>query len=123
MNTEIEDVELERVMNIIGIKNREPVPLRSLRIVLVRPTNIKKKGQEMLGLVNYMFDLMKVESWELIRKQIEDKSEIGKYSHVMSKQGQRVPDDIMSLLVYNELSHIKSKHNGFILEGFPKTTD
>jgi len=34
-----------------------------------------------------------------------------------------VPDDIMSLLVYNELSHIKSKHNGFILEGFPKTAD
>ena len=85
MNTEIEDVELERVMNIIGIKNKEPVPLRSLRILLVRPTNIKKKGQEMLGLVNYMFDVMKVESWELIKKQIEDKSEIGKYSHVMSK--------------------------------------
>jgi len=55
-------------MNIIGIKNRTPVPLRSLRIVVVRPTNIKKKTQEMLGLVNYMFDVIKVESWELIRK-------------------------------------------------------
>lgn len=43
MNTEIEDIEVDRVMNIISIKNREPVPLRSLRIVLVRPNNIKGK--------------------------------------------------------------------------------
>lgn len=68
MNTEIEDTEIDRVMNIIGIKNREPVPLRSLRIVLVRPNNIKGKAQEILQLVNYMFDVVRIESWELIKK-------------------------------------------------------
>jgi adenylate kinase family enzyme len=39
----------------------------------------------------------------------------------VTKRSERVPDDILSALIYSEINHVKAKKHGIVMEGFPKT--
>uniref|UniRef100_A0A3B5Q4S5 GTP:AMP phosphotransferase AK3, mitochondrial n=1 Tax=Xiphophorus maculatus TaxID=8083 RepID=A0A3B5Q4S5_XIPMA len=65
------------------------------------------------------FGLQHMSSGDILRANIQDKTELGLLMKSCIDQGQLVPDDIISRLILNDLRKIDS--SGWLLDGFPRT--
>lgn len=66
MHTCISASDIDRVAQIIQLRNKATVPLRGLRLVLVRPSHLKAKAEHMLQGMNGQLDLATINAWALI---------------------------------------------------------
>jgi adenylate kinase len=66
------------------------------------------------------FNLLYVSTGEMIRKEIEDQTELGKIAKPYLETGDVVPDDIAIRLIERKISENKNT-KGFIFKGFPST--
>jgi len=57
---------------------------------------------------------------EVLRKAVEDETELGKKAKEIIESGSLVSDEIMVGIIYDALKNGEMK-NGFILDGFPRT--
>ncbi|XP_043917024.1 GTP:AMP phosphotransferase AK3, mitochondrial [Protopterus annectens] len=88
-----------------------------LRAVIVGPPG-SGKGTVSDRIVK-TFGLKHLSSGDLLRSNINDKSEIGLVARAYIDQGQLVPDDVMTRLILQELKVLEQ--HCWLLDGFPRT--
>ncbi|XP_053312577.1 GTP:AMP phosphotransferase AK3, mitochondrial [Spea bombifrons] len=66
-----------------------------------------------------LFALQHLSSGDLLRVNIQKKTEIGLVAKSYIDQGQLVPDDVITKLILQELNNMGSNH--WLLDGFPRT--
>lgn len=64
------------------------------------------------------FNLIHISSGDLLRKNIEQKTELGKQVSKYTDSGNLVPDEIMTALILHELDDC---HQSWLLDGYPRT--
>ncbi|XP_003216610.1 GTP:AMP phosphotransferase AK3, mitochondrial isoform X1 [Anolis carolinensis] len=91
--------------------------LRLLRAVIMGPPG-SGKGT-ISGRIVQHFALKHLSSGDLLRENMNRKTEIGIIAKSYIDQGQLIPDDIMTQLMLNELKSLEK--NNLLLDGFPRT--
>ncbi|MCL8210567.1 adenylate kinase [Spiroplasma sp. JKS002671] len=77
------------------------------------------KGTQSEFLVRH-YHLLHLSTGDLLRAEIQQKTELGLKAQSYSDQGKYVPDDLMNQVVASKLTKIKTN---FILDGYPRTSD
>ncbi|MCF8240766.1 MAG: adenylate kinase [Melioribacteraceae bacterium] len=67
-------------------------------------------------------DIPHISTGDILREAIKNETEIGNKAKEIVERGELVPDQIMGEIVKEVLESERCK-NGFILDGFPRTTD
>jgi adenylate kinase len=89
-----------------------------LNVVFIGPPGAGKGTQAKI--IAEKFGLMYMSTGEMIRKEIEEQTELGKIAQPYLENGDIVPDDIAIRLIERKIqSHRNVK--GFIFKGFPST--
>ncbi|CAG9312031.1 unnamed protein product [Blepharisma stoltei] len=115
------DKVADKVARIFLMKGRSNAPRRPPKVILLGPPGSGKSTQAQNLSVRYGLTL--VSTSQLLRDQINRKSEIGKNIAAIMSTGDMVPDFIITELVRNRLQETDCKMNGWILDGFPKTVE
>tara|TARA_B100002051_G_scaffold232236_1_gene230829 strand:+ start:149 stop:709 length:561 start_codon:yes stop_codon:yes gene_type:complete len=89
-----------------------------MRLVFLGPPGVGK-GTQASAICNH-FNILHLSTGDILRSEIEDKSHIGLEAKSFMDQGELVPDTILLKIIQNKLNH-KSTHNGYLLDGFPRT--
>lgn len=77
------------------------------------------KGTQAKKLSQY-FHISHISTGDLLREQMNKKTEIGKTVEIYIQNGQLVPDEIILHMLFKRISALESK-KGYILDGFPRT--
>ena len=88
-------------------------------IILLGPPGVGKGTQAKL--LSKKYNLSQLSTGEILRKAIDNKSEIGLRVQEIINKGGLVSDDIVCDLVEKELLSNKSSNKAYILDGFPRT--
>jgi len=103
------------------MKGRSNAPRRPPKVILIGPPGSGRSSQAQNLAKRYGLTL--VSTSQLLRDQINRKSEIGKNIAAIMSTGDMIPDFIITELVRNRLQETDCKMNGWILDGFPKTIE
>ena len=87
-----------------------------MKIVLFGPPGAGKGTQA--EHISNMYGLPHISTGAVLRKNIEEKTQIGLVALQFIERGKLAPDDVMMDVLKMELSGCK---NGFLLDGFPRT--
>lgn len=88
-----------------------------MNLVFLGPPGSGKGTQSLI--ISKDLKIPKISIGDILRKEIDANSEIGKISKAYSTQGNLVPDSLVVEIVKNRL-HLPDCYNGFILDGFPR---
>ncbi|XP_005296844.2 GTP:AMP phosphotransferase AK3, mitochondrial isoform X1 [Trachemys scripta elegans] len=88
-----------------------------LRAVIMGPPG-SGKGTVSSRIVKH-FALKHLSSGDLLRDNLQRRTEVGVIAKTYIDQGQLIPDDIMTRLMLNELKNLHRYH--WLLDGFPRT--
>lgn len=67
------------------------------------------------------YGILHISTGDILRNAVKNKTEMGLKAKEIVERGDLVPDDIMGKIILEELSDFKYR-TGFILDGFPRTT-
>jgi adenylate kinase len=90
-----------------------------MRIILFGSPGVGKGTQAKI--ISKTFNIPHISTGDILRKAVKDQTELGKKAGELMSQGHLVPDDLMIELIKEVLTSDECK-NGFILDGFPRTT-
>jgi adenylate kinase len=90
-----------------------------MRIILFGPPGVGKGTQAKL--LSEKYKVKHISTGDILRAEIGDQTELGGKAKIILEAGQLVPDDIMIGIIKRVLSS-NCCENGFILDGFPRTT-
>ncbi|KAF7363493.1 ADK-domain-containing protein [Mycena sanguinolenta] len=65
------------------------------------------------------YDIVSLSTGDLLRQQIQERTEVGRQAEDIVAQGKLLPDDVMLKVVASKLDNLRNKH--WILDGFPRT--
>ncbi len=91
-----------------------------LNIALFGPPGAGKGTQSKLLIDKY--NLAYISTGDILRKEIKSNSEIGQQVTEIIKKGGLVSDEIIVQIIEKELRTNSEKVNGFLFDGFPRTT-
>ncbi len=92
---------------------------RDRRIVLIAPPGAGKSTQATR--LAEQFGIPWISTGELLRAAVREGTPLGETARVYMERGEMVPDDVVIALVRERLA-CPDCENGFILDGFPRTT-
>lgn len=72
-------------------------------------------------IISQKFKIPHISTGDILRKAVSDQTELGKKAGEIMAQGHLVPDDLMIAMIKDVLTSEECS-NGFILDGFPRTT-
>ena len=78
------------------------------------------KGTQCERLVE-TFGLVQLSTGDMLRAEVASGSELGKKAKILIDAGNLVPDDLIIAMISSQIDR-PSTENGFILDGFPRTT-
>lgn len=90
-----------------------------MQIILFGSPGVGKGTQAKL--LSEQFNIPHISTGDILRKAVQDKTELGLKAAEIMNRGELVPDDIMIGIIKDVLKSERCK-NGFILDGFPRTT-
>lgn len=91
-----------------------------LNIALFGPPGAGKGTQSRLLIDKY--NLAYISTGDILRKEIQKNSEVGQQVKEIIKKGGLVSDEIIVQIIEEELRTNTEKVNGFLFDGFPRTT-
>ncbi|KAF5377035.1 hypothetical protein D9757_007727 [Collybiopsis confluens] len=95
----------------------DPLHSRTLRLLMFGKPGAGK-GTLSLRLVK-KYDIISLSTGDLLRRHIQERTEVGRMAEEIVAQGGLVPDELMLQVVTSKLDLIPNKH--WILDGFPRT--
>ncbi|WP_337872746.1 adenylate kinase [Ignavibacterium sp.] len=90
-----------------------------MQIILFGSPGVGKGTQAKL--LSEQFNIPHISTGDILRKAVQDRTELGIKAAEIMNRGELVPDDIMIGIIKDVLKSDRCK-NGFILDGFPRTT-
>jgi adenylate kinase len=90
-----------------------------MRIILFGSPGVGKGTQAKI--ISNNLNIPHISTGDILRKAVKEKTELGKKAGEIMAKGELVPDDLMIALIKEVLTSDECK-NGFILDGFPRTT-
>lgn len=66
--------------------------------------------------------LVQLSTGDMLRSEVASGSELGRQAKEVMDAGRLMPDDIMIRIIGERIEQAESEANGFILDGFPRTT-
>jgi len=103
------------------VRGGEIVSSRPVRVaVLGRPGS--GKGTQSARLARVL-GVPHISTGELLRTEIEEGSPVGRRAQDYVESGQLVPDDVVLASLAHRLDAPDVEHDGFVLDGFPRTID
>lgn len=90
-----------------------------MRLLLFGAPGVGKGTQAKL--LSSKFNIPHISTGDILRDAVKNQTELGKKAEEIMNRGDLVPDDIMIGIIRDRLKQIDCK-NGFILDGFPRTT-
>jgi adenylate kinase len=91
-----------------------------MKIVLLGPPGAGKGT--LASLLKDKFDLVHISTGDILREEMKSGSDLGREAKRFVESGGLVPDDVVTRLIENKLTHDKKVEQGFLLDGFPRTT-
>ncbi|KAJ0253010.1 Adenylate kinase 2 [Hirschfeldia incana] len=73
-------------------------------------------------LITQKYGLVHISAGDLLRAEIASGSENGKLAKEYMEKGQLVPDEIVVMMVKDRLSQTDSEQNGWLLDGYPRSS-
>lgn len=68
------------------------------------------------------YGLVQLSTGDMLRSEVASGSELGRQAREVMDAGRLMPDDIMIRIIGERIERAESEANGFILDGFPRTT-
>ncbi|PWN43057.1 adenylate kinase 1 [Ceraceosorus guamensis] len=93
-----------------------------VRMILIGPPGAGKGTQAPKILQRFSGSICHLATGDMLREQVAQGTDLGKKAKEIMNQGGLVPDEIMVGMIENQLEQNKQCANGFILDGFPRTT-
>jgi adenylate kinase len=93
----------------------------SVRVVLLGPPGAGKGTQA--AKIKEKRNIAHVSTGDILRDNVKRKTEIGLAAKSFMDSGRLVPDDIIIGMIRARLAEDDTERDGFILDGFPRTTD
>jgi adenylate kinase len=90
-----------------------------VRIVLLGPPGAGKGTQAYRLATRYGVPL--ISTGDIFRRNVEEQSELGIEAKSYMEAGELVPDDVVVGMVTAAIDEAHEEHQGFILDGFPRT--
>lgn len=90
-----------------------------MRIILFGSPGVGKGTQAKI--ISKSFNIPHISTGDILRKAVKEQTELGKKAGEIMARGELVPDDLMIALIKEVLTSAEC-NNGFILDGFPRTT-
>jgi adenylate kinase len=90
-----------------------------VNLILLGPPGAGKGTQAERLMSRY--DIPQLSTGEMLRAAVAEGSDLGKQAKIIMEAGNLVPDDLMIKLISERIGH-EDCANGFILDGFPRTT-
>jgi adenylate kinase len=91
---------------------------KTMNIILLGAPGVGKGTQAKKIMQEY--GIPQISTGEILRNEVQSQSELGQKVKRILDQGQLVPDDLMLEIIHQRLLQ-PDCHNGFILDGFPRT--
>ena len=89
-----------------------------MRLILIGPPGVGK-GTQSKYLID-QFDIPQISTGDMLRRNINNNTSIGKEAQKFMNSGQLVPDSIILDMMQKRLTE-QDCNNGYILDGFPRT--
>ncbi|CAK7193336.1 Adenylate kinase [Commensalibacter sp. Nvir] len=89
-----------------------------MKIVFLGPPGAGKGTQAQI-LVN-KYRIAQISTGDMLRAEVKNQTDIGKLAKSIMDAGQLLPDDLMIKMIETRI-HKNDCHNGFILDGFPRS--
>ncbi|PWO01083.1 adenylate kinase 1 [Tilletiopsis washingtonensis] len=93
-----------------------------VRMILIGPPGAGKGTQAPKILQRFNGNVCHLATGDMLREQVAQGTELGKKAKKIMDQGGLVSDEIMVGMIEQQLEQNKQCANGFILDGFPRTT-
>lgn len=90
-----------------------------MRLILFGSPGVGKGTQAKI--LSDIYKIPHISTGDILRKAVSEKTELGIKAGQIMKRGELVPDDLMIGLI-RETIKSETCNNGFILDGFPRTT-
>jgi len=90
-----------------------------MRLILFGSPGVGKGTQAKI--ISKKYNIPHISTGDILRKAVKEKTELGKRAGELMSQGELVPDNLMIEMIKEVLTSDECK-NGFILDGFPRTT-
>jgi adenylate kinase len=90
-----------------------------MRLILFGSPGVGKGTQAKI--ISKNLSIPHISTGDILRKAVKDQTELGKRAGELMSKGELVPDDLMIAMIKEVLTSEDCK-NGFILDGFPRTT-
>lgn len=90
-----------------------------MNLILLGPPGAGKGTQAQRLMAHY--DIPQLSTGEMLRTSVAEGSDLGKQAKTIMEAGDLVPDDLMIRLISQRIRR-EDCANGFILDGFPRTT-
>ena len=90
-----------------------------MNLLLLGPPGAGKGTQAQRLMTRY--DIPQLSTGDMLRAAVAEGSDLGKQTKIIMEAGNLVPDDLMIKLISERIGH-EDCANGFILDGFPRTT-
>ena len=89
-----------------------------MKLVFIGPPGAGKGTQATLIKTHYK--IVHLSTGDILREEIDSKTQLGKNAKNFMKEGKLVPDDLLLEMMNNRLRQPDCK-NGYLLDGFPRT--
>lgn len=91
-----------------------------MRLVLLGPPGAGKGT--LASLLKKQLNNVHISTGDLLREEMKNNSPLGQEAKKFIDNGKLAPDDLVTKLIENKLSNDVNIQNGFMLDGFPRTT-
>lgn len=95
---------------------------KGVRMILIGPPGAGKGTQAPKILERFNNCVCHLATGDMLREQVSQGTDLGKQAKQIMDQGGLVPDEIMINMIKDQLENNSTCRDGFILDGFPRTT-
>jgi len=116
-----QDQTLNEIHRLLKLRGKTRAPRRPPRVIILGPPGSGRTAQA--HRIASRYGLAYISSSQLLRDEINRKTEIGKVALRCMSSGDMIPDDMIIPLLEQRLKQSDCAANGWVIDGFPKNPE